>query len=526
MNVGDVDSCTYLFRMEDCVPPLAEAAPAQVIVFPVEQQVTITAQNFVENAVDDCSPVNWILYSWTEDIFRPAKTINCDSIAENGGPAFEFDIWVADGGVDRDCNGTISWNERAKANISVLILFEDDCAGEIFDGTILSENGVPVSGVTVSLHGGPEVLTTETDEDGEYRLPEIDTTVNYTVVPVKTTGVREGISTLDLIKIQKHLLGIEELGSPYKMIAADANNNSDVSAVDLLELRKLILQITSSLPNNTSWRFVPTNHVFADTLDPWPFPSTSNLDNLDFVGIKIGDINGTITQAHTGELAPYDLMIEDKWADAGQPVVIEVRASEDAGINGLQGTLHLGGSDLLDIESGNLDIGVESFAVHKQVVTFSWSQAIPTGVRKGDVLFSIVIRPEADTRISELVRLSSANLRAEAYIDESGVVNEHPLALEFDYDKGVISEKRLILNGSNPITPASTITYESPVDGPVKVWLLDFSGRTWGTLQGEVVAGEYLMVSASLCKEVPGGTYILAVEQEREFTSMKVILSN
>ncbi|MEP7269115.1 MAG: dockerin type I domain-containing protein [Saprospiraceae bacterium] len=59
------------------------------------------------------------------------------------------------------------------------------------------------------------------------------------------------------------MLGIERLKSPYKKIAADVNNDNDISAIDLLELRKLILGIYDKLPDNTSWKFVPKSRETA-----------------------------------------------------------------------------------------------------------------------------------------------------------------------------------------------------------------------------------------------------------------------
>lgn len=519
---GDVDSCSYLFRLEDCFPPIAEAEDAQTIVFPVAQQVTITAQDFVAEAIDDCSPVNWLIYSWNQEFFQPVKTINCDSISENGSPAFEFNIWVADAGVDRNCDGNISWDERARRKVNALVFFEDDCAGEIFDGTILSENGIPVPGVVVSLHGGPQVLTTETDADGEYRLPEIDTNANYTIIPVKTTGVPDGISTLDLIKIQKHLLDIEQLSSPYKMIAADANNNSDISAADLLELRKVILRITSVLPNNTSWRFVPSTHVFSDTLNPWPFPSSSNLDDLDFIGIKVGDVNETITSAHAPPES-YPVMVRNEQVRAGELVEIHVRSTARGRINGIQGTLNLNNAELVDILPGDLEMSLEDFAQHKTVSTFSWSRAFSREIFSGRVLFTILARVQADGVMSDIVHITSDVTEAEIYMDEDGDVAEYDLAFEFT---DVISEMRLINHGANPIDHTSTVTIESPEDGEAKIWILDFSGRTMTTDKVDVINGQGLLHVPSVCKEVPLGAYVMAVELNGKFASMKFILGD
>mgnify|MGYP000727113042 CR=1 FL=1 len=59
----------------------------------------------------------------------------------------------------------------------------------------------------------------------------------------------------DLVLISKHILNVERLDSPYKMIAADVNNSQTITTLDLIQLRKLILGKIDKLPESSSWRF-------------------------------------------------------------------------------------------------------------------------------------------------------------------------------------------------------------------------------------------------------------------------------
>lgn len=61
----------------------------------------------------------------------------------------------------------------------------------------------------------------------------------------------DGVSTLDLVRIQRHILGIQPFKNKYNLAAADCNDNGSVTASDLAELRKLLLGITSKLPAPT-----------------------------------------------------------------------------------------------------------------------------------------------------------------------------------------------------------------------------------------------------------------------------------
>ena len=123
----------------------------------------------------------------------------------------------------------------------------------------------------------------------------------YEVVPSRNDRPLNGVTTFDLTLISKHLLGTEPLDSPYKMIAADANQDGKITTFDIVVLRKLILGLTSELPNGKSWRFIPKSYVFPSPNNPFGevFPEKISVPNTEeyttgvfnFIGIKIGDLN-------------------------------------------------------------------------------------------------------------------------------------------------------------------------------------------------------------------------------------------
>lgn len=131
----------------------------------------------------------------------------------------------------------------------------------------------------------------------------------FIVIPVKDNAPLNGVSTFDLVLINKHILGLEYLNSPYKMIAADANSSRSITTFDIVELRKLILGIYTELPANTSWRFVDAEYVFPDPDNPFQtiFPETVTLDmsvssnqEANLVAVKVGDVNGTAVTSSLG----------------------------------------------------------------------------------------------------------------------------------------------------------------------------------------------------------------------------------
>jgi lysyl endopeptidase len=126
----------------------------------------------------------------------------------------------------------------------------------------------------------------------EYRLP---TYVEFfTVHPWLDLKPKDGITTSDIVAIQRHVLGTAPFAEPWKIIAADANNNGAVTTGDIVDLKKLILGLTTELPKSESWRFEvkyapPTaiKRKGEGTL----LVGNPGIYSIEFQGVKIGDVN-------------------------------------------------------------------------------------------------------------------------------------------------------------------------------------------------------------------------------------------
>jgi len=110
----------------------------------------------------------------------------------------------------------------------------------------------------------------------------------------KNTHPLNGITIHDLFLISQHIQGITPLTNPWQLIAADADQDGQITKNDLLTLRRLMSGLVSELPNGRSWRFVPANFGF-DPLQPLVFPETVTAlegeSHFYFSGVKIGDVD-------------------------------------------------------------------------------------------------------------------------------------------------------------------------------------------------------------------------------------------
>jgi len=166
-------------------------------------------------------------------------------------------------------------------------------------GSIVTEDNLPVSSVKLLITGTSKdsVLT---DNQGSYAYQNLQRGLDYTIRPIGNANPFNGVTTLDLLLIQKHILGIAPLNSPYRIIASDINNSKSISTLDLILLRRLILNLDAKLTSNSSWRFISADYRFPSPINPWleSFPEIASFKGdlniqRSFIAIKVGDVNGS-----------------------------------------------------------------------------------------------------------------------------------------------------------------------------------------------------------------------------------------
>ncbi len=188
----------------------------------------------------------------------------------------------------------------AQSNVDKIIPLDKTLAGTVY-GIIETEYGEGIEDVEVSL-SGTQTFSYQTLADGTYVFEDVPDDIGYTLAPYKNDNPLNGITVFDIILITKHILGVQKLDSPYRLIAADINNSETITVSDLIEIMNLILFIDTTFPNNTSWRFIPADYGFPDPTNPWltDFPEIIDINGTDletieqnYIGIKIGDANGS-----------------------------------------------------------------------------------------------------------------------------------------------------------------------------------------------------------------------------------------
>lgn len=353
----------------------------------------------------------------------------------------------------------------------------------VVSGRIVRENGDAIADVLVELEGGesgPEM----TDEEGRFTFAPMSAGGAYDVFPQKNTGHVNGVSTLDLVMIQRHILAIEPLKSPYQLLAADANNTGSISASDLTEVRKVVLGMTETFQNNASWRFIDAQHRFADDKNPWygGLYERYQIDNLnsdmdiDFIGIKVGDVNNSAkannAQKKTESRSVSSMIITDKKVSRGQWVEIPVRWNGDGMVYGLQGEWTSRGllikgitSDIMNTENG------EVVKNTPETIRMSMIKAEGVNLSGEDILYTIEAEVLRDGYLSEMLTLTEG-LENEVYTEDLRTEN---IRIEWQTN----TAEPFVVEGvkPNPWQSNTAIDFTIPEDGQVMCHIKDVTGR-------------------------------------------------
>jgi hypothetical protein len=284
-NCGNTSFCQTTIRVRDCKNPTPFCLNGLSITLEQDTIVVIHADDFDGGSVDNCP--GDLNFSFSADLADTLRQFDC------------FDLGFAVVNVYvTDASGNQSFCET--------FVFVDDnqgvCQGPPrIAGSLKTATNLPINRAAVAVNGDTDE-TMETSADGQYSF-EVPWGGDYSVSAEKDTFPLNGVTTFDLVLISKHILGLQPLDSPYKIIAADANGSNSVTTADLVAIRKLILQITDEFPNNTpSWRFLDKHFIFPNPLNPFTvaIPEVLNFNNLtadrldaDFIGIKVGDVNNS-----------------------------------------------------------------------------------------------------------------------------------------------------------------------------------------------------------------------------------------
>lgn len=350
-------------------------------------------------------------------------------------------------------------------------------------GTVATILNIPVAGVDVNINNS----SVKTNNAGVYKDGSMMIGEQYDVAPRKTSDVLEGVTTLDLVLMQRHITGIGLLENPYNILAGDINNDRKFNTVDLVELRKTILGVYSAFPNNDSWRMIPSTFSFIDDTNPFvtPVPGSYFIESMpgnmrvDFTGVKVGDVNNTYavnstaTDNRTGD--DLILQIEDRHIKhRGSVISLPVRNMTDIELHGFQFALDVQGLTNISVLAGELKLKPEHYNVQNGYLYISWSDMATIHLKGGEILFTIEAATKQNGQVSAMVKLEPAVMRAESY---NAGLNVNGVYLNYGHESDGQQEFMVIGNAPNPWSQMTTVRFYVPQTGDVELSVRDITGK-------------------------------------------------
>src|SRR5690606_36739306 len=348
----------------------------------------------------------------------------------------------------------------------------DNGGGARVAGLVYTEQGAGVHNVEVQMYDAQTnmILSTVTDVNGAYTFNNVPASGRL-LSSLKDTDHGNGVSTLDLVLIQRHILGIQYFDNPYNIIAGDVNNDRKINSVDLVELRKVILG-TATRFTNTSWRFPDANAIM-DVSNVFPFKESMDVSNIgsgmsdvNFMAVKIGDINGSAStdvlqpQGESRSSTKLNLTAEDRSVEAGEVVEVAVTSSDFNDVFGFQYTMNLNGANFVDVVPGTINVAEDNVGViTSDMITMSFAASEAVTTKADEVLFTIVLKANKAAQLSEMMQINSDVTRAESYTGSGMKVQNIGLTVG---SKNTSAAIELFQNEPNPFKATTHVSFFMP----------------------------------------------------------------
>ncbi|MFT6319866.1 MAG: hypothetical protein ACJAT4_000783 [Granulosicoccus sp.] len=373
-------------------------------------------------------------------------------------------------------------------------------------GVVTNQFGENVQLVDILLQNDS---TTSTSSLGTYELEALNCQ-EHTVTLSRTDNPANGVTTFDMALIQKHILHLELLDSPWKLIAADVNRSKEITTFDLVHIRQVILGLVPDFPNSPSWLFLEEDFTFDDPNDPfttvlpnnvYTFSTDADTLAMNYMALKIGDVN---INANPNADADVDtrneyarvllLNVKDRDLKVGEEVEVYLKSKEEEVLEGYQFTFNYDSEvlEFLDLTSAvTKDFSLNNYALFEDrgAVTVSYNGDFL--LEKNNALLHFTFRAKRSGRLSDLLFVNSNITKVEAYSAEDELLD---IDLNFESENVVAQlevdkQLKLYQNQPNPFVYSTDISFYLPAATEVEVRIFDLSGKALVSVQRDFEEG-------------------------------------
>lgn len=526
-SCGNETSITHTFiAANDCIPPEITCVPElEVALNGPDENISITGPNLVYDVSDNVTNDDLLQYSVIKQPFT--STFPTDSSGAAFG-SIEFgcsetglrlvQVWVRDHfGNATACETLISVQDP-----------QDNCPSiqPSITGTATTLLQIPIT-AEFNLFSMPDTVLEGSISNrpwGMYFFNDLTPLGNYFVRPeIDSADFLNGVNTFDLILISRHILNLEPLNTPYKIIAGDVNRSGTVTTFDIVTARKAILGSITEFPGNISWRFVPKSHTFINPANPFQntLPEQINLssiyesvENADFWAIKTGDVD----QSAFPEVGNS---IDDRNLTTGLALVYErdpnhqsrwlLYALPKEPLAGFQAAIHW--PEIAENATFTSElIDEDHYQISANGISISWEHTLLAGQKQ--LLGAFQFEQNQDNPI--LYVANTATLHTEAY-----TLSGRPTGIEISSDSDPDRLETRLHITPNPVKNTATLWFTTNILSDARLRIFDINGHI--IFEEEHINKKNQNYLPLHTTDWPSGVYICVLETENGAHTVKFI---
>jgi len=552
---GNTETCSFLITVIDVKNPTPFCTDLGTVIMNGDSRsITIWANDLIQqgSSFDNCTANEDIIVTAslainpnpTSPSSATSVTITCDDLIRdadgNALPTnFTIQVFVTDEAGNWDfCTSQLN-----------VIDTGNDCGDSAaassaeISGRIFNEQNEDVEDVTVEVESNNMNMNPFfTDVDGQFAFNNLVVNGDYSVEPSKVIDPANGVTTYDLVLLTRHILGITPLNSPYKIIAADVNEDKTLNILDLIEVRQLILYSIDEFSSLKSWSFIDADYQFNNSLNPLSevYPEIIGFNQLasnaaaDFIGVKLGDLDGDSYANRLLDVSPRSLyptahlIVNDAPIASGEIVKIPF-SSEDLGqISAMQFSIDFDQNTLefAGVNPGALTVSEGNFGttmLNDGILTFSWNTDSAEEVStKSDALFTLEFTAKRAGTIADAISLSTKYTPSIAYNNEG----QQNVELNLNSENGTVQNGNgfeLFQNQPNPFLNNTVIGFNLPEATTATLSIMDVSGKELKVITNDYVKG-YNKIDLDVNSLDVKGVLFYQLETASHSATMKMIV--
>jgi hypothetical protein len=504
---GNVSVASTIITVKDTKAPTAVCQSGLSFFVNTQGKVTINPSAINGGSSDFCTPQQQLVYSLNIDTF------SCNSLGAQNITLFVRDL------------------EFNTGSCQTYVLIKDNnntCFAKtyIVSGAMIDYKGDKVNEIPVYITSNGKTDVAYSDALGKYIQDNVIEGLPCLVKPKHTENYINGVNVIDVLQIQRHILGLAPLGTAYQQLAADVNNSKSITSNDIVELRKLVLGAYDTFPKVHSWRFVPSGFTFTNPNNPFSsnVPDSIlfnqlNSHHLDvnFVAIKMGDVNGSAntTDTRSGNEVTH-LEVRDQIFAEGDKLQFTIQMTDWANFDAFQFDLNIDTTQLeiLDIEyPDQLLINSQLVDIKPNRIAIAWDNSMKSASKIDTTLMIIHAQARRNGALNQALSLSeSKRLQPIAFSLERDA--ESKIDLVFTPSANLTPFKlQFTKPWPNPSSSGIYLACQSSVQASSEIMITDLLGRVVAQLPWNLTRGQNIkQVDASVFPA--DGVYFYAIKVE------------